>query len=315
MNPNQIAFSIPSFDGDLIHLVAKHTPRGVRIHSAEHEHRYAVTIPESSLDHFIADLNGYMSPKVAAIGRSDHPAVDAVIRGKAERLGKGNDGVAYRVGDLVVKMSTTVPFQPFNSGHRTPAEAAKLLAATARMTQKLHDEGVPCVPWVDLAVVGDKAFEIKPMYRVGTKLNPDQVRRVCAGVAALHDRGLIMADSIQVGLDEHGNPWFYDLGSIRKGTKSKTAVYDDFEHEINEVRRFYKDNECPFIPTGSILRSYWGQLKRYDPKIYMPKNFIEIVERLAPYAHQEGIPNALEDAEKMISAARKTSKRFGNFEE
>lgn len=82
-----------------------------------------VTMPASSVRYFEADLNRQLPHPP----NSGHPAVDSLLRGRGKYLGKGNDGTAYKVGDKVVKISTTVPYQPHNDGHRTPEEAVKHL--------------------------------------------------------------------------------------------------------------------------------------------------------------------------------------------
>ena len=67
-------------------------------------------VPHSALAHFKDDLEG----RVRSDKRSGDPDVDAVTSGEAEFLGKGDDGLAFRSRDNVVKVSTVVPYQPLN---------------------------------------------------------------------------------------------------------------------------------------------------------------------------------------------------------
>jgi len=70
----------------------------------------------ASVKHFINDLSG----KVEVRGKSDDPWINKVLNGEATYLGKGDDGVVYDAGEMIVKISTTVPFHPDSTAQRNP---------------------------------------------------------------------------------------------------------------------------------------------------------------------------------------------------
>ena len=121
--------------------------------------RYGPVMPRASVKHFVNDLEGRVQ-----LRPSKRPEIDALIRGTAQLLGKGDDGVAFRVGDKVVKMSTTVPYQPENPGHRSPAEAIERLRKQTLIHNAIVDRlGTSgCLERAEFVRHGDKGFQIKP---------------------------------------------------------------------------------------------------------------------------------------------------------
>lgn len=273
---------------------------------------YGTWMPVESVDHFEADLNGTVPPSVRRARRSSNPAVNAVIEGKGEFLGKGDDGIVWRVGDVVVKASTPVPYQPMNPGHRTPREAMAMMQAQWDIGQKLRSRGVPHLPPSQLVQVADKLFEVKPLYRILDKLTKNELDQITDTVGAMHHAGYILGDTIQVGVDNSGYVWFYDIGKIQKGVARSNSIYDDFKTEIDGLRRLYKDNGVMFEPPpGYILNEVWKDiLKRYPPYAYTYRQLNEL-NQLEPAAVRAGIPNASRDADSMrkyIQAALKQYK-------
>ena len=108
----------------------------------------------SAVSHFINDLTG----KVVVNKQTSDPYISKVLNGEGKYLGKGDDGVVFEVGDMIVKVSTTVPYIPTNPYHKTPAGAARLMAENVRLTEMLRKRGVPGILPTYYKIVGDKAF-------------------------------------------------------------------------------------------------------------------------------------------------------------
>jgi hypothetical protein len=262
---------------------------------------YGVHMPVDSVDHFEADLNGRVPPSVksANLTRVD-PAVRAVIEGRGEILGKGDDGVVWRVGDVVVKASTTVPYQPSNPGHRTPTEAMQMMEAQWRIGQKLRARGVSHLPPSRLVKVADKLFEIKPFYRLLATLDKSQLDQVTETIGKIHDEGYILGDSIQVGVDSSGYIWFYDIGKVRKGIARSNDIYDDFKTEVADLQRLYQRYGVSFEPPpGRILNEAWKDILHRHPFYVYEPHYLDRLRRLANAAIRAGVPNAQRDFESM----------------
>jgi hypothetical protein len=206
---------------------------------------YGVTMPTVSVAHFVNDLRGY----VYSPSPSGDPTIDAVVRGAAEFLGKGDDGLAFRVDDpngaIVVKVSTTVPFQPFNPNHLTPREAANRLAEQQAASDALIADGVPGVLPSYFVLHGDKGFMIKPYVEIPEHLTRAQLDEVAASVEAAHKVGWVFHDDLQVGLWE-GNVYHFDIGKIEYvGIGDRTDPNNwrsDARSDIESLKRLFYSN-------------------------------------------------------------------------
>lgn len=184
-----------------------------------------VSMPKASFKHFVNDLRG----KVDVPKHPNSVAINAVRDGKAKLLGKGDDGLAFKVGNAVVKVSTTVPYQPFNSGHRTPREAAEMLRSQVEIGNKIADAGAPVLR-SRYQAHGDKGFQIKPYVEIPEKLSKEQFAEVAAGLERMHEAGYAMNDDIQAGLHD-GRIVFYDTGKAAKATEAtKQRDRERLEH-------------------------------------------------------------------------------------
>jgi hypothetical protein len=182
-----------------------------------------VEMPAESARHFVNDLSG----KVEVPANSGNEHVDAVASGEGELLGKGNDGIVFGVGDKVVKVSTTVPFQPFNRGHLTPDIAKERLIGQAEVNNKLIDAGVPGLLRQKVVDHGDKAFAVRDKLDIPDKLTPEHLESVRGTIQAIHDAGYVVGDLIQVGL-KGGKPYLYDLGGAQP-PRGDRDIKDDWE--------------------------------------------------------------------------------------
>ena len=181
----------------------------------------AVEMPIESYKHFINDLTG----KVDVPPDSGNRAIDAVASGKAEFLGKGDDGLAFRDGNALVKVSTTVPYQPTNPGHRTPQEAADRLKQQTETSEEMRKAGIPGILPTKFVQHGDKGFQIKPYVEVPEKFTSEQVKQVRGIMDAMHEKGYVVGDEVQVGLFD-GKPYIFDLGKAQK-SRHKHDLQDD----------------------------------------------------------------------------------------
>lgn len=201
-----------------------------------------VVMPPASARHFVNDLRGLVVEP-----ESGDPAVDAVLAGDAGFLGKGDDGLAFRVGDEVVKVSTTVPYQPFNLGHLSP-EASIVRAEEQRATAEAMARDVPGILPSRLVVSGEKAFTVKPYVEIPKRFTEAELAEVARSVELAHDAGWVFGDELQIGLLD-GHVVHFDTGKAHESTTH--AKRDDFHSEesldISALKRFFRDHGGTYL--------------------------------------------------------------------
>lgn len=203
---------------------------------------YGPTMPKESVKHFVNDLAG----KVDLPKHPSNADINAVIEGKAKLLGKGDDGLAFKVGDKVVKVSTTVPFQPDNPGHRTPEQAKQMIRTQVIIGNKLADK-VPGIQRSTFVEHGDKGFQIKPYVDIPEKFSLAQLDKVQDTLIAMHQAGYALNDEVQVGLDDKGEPVMFDVGKAApippEDAKAKGIFKDSsVEDDMRRLKRLYEDH-------------------------------------------------------------------------
>jgi 3'-phosphoadenosine 5'-phosphosulfate sulfotransferase (PAPS reductase)/FAD synthetase len=244
-----VAWAVPihaKISGEENHVAMYHVTHkgnGNVMVSRHKDGQYGQTMPVESLKHFRNDLSA-----VVDLPPSGNPDIDAVTSGKAKFLGKGDDGMAFHVGDKVVKVSSTVPYHPDNPGHRSPEGAADMLRAQVDVGNHLADLGVPCIQRSEFIKHGDKGFQIKPWVRIPEKFTRAQLDKIQGAVIAMHEAGYAMHDQIQPGLDDKGEPVLFDIGKAapldKEGTQGrKWAIEDDVSH----LQRLYEKSGVDFI--------------------------------------------------------------------
>ena len=220
---------------------------------------YGTKMPVESVAHFVNDLRGvvYAPPSDPSSG---DPVVDAVLRGDAAHLGKGDDGVVFRVdtpkGPLVVKVSTTVPFQPLNPNHLTPAEAVARLEAQQAASEAMADAGVPGILPSALVVheAAQKAFMVKPFVEIPERLTKSQLDEVAASVEAAHKAGWVFRDALQVGVWD-GRVYHFDtgkaeyLGGLPDAAKrlDPEDYWSDAHTDVQNLKRLFSDNGARYL--------------------------------------------------------------------
>lgn len=236
---------------------------------------YGPWVPAGALGH-LGDLDGRLPEGLHGVQTGD-PAVDEVLAGRGTFLGKGNDGVAWRVGDEVVKASTPVPYQPLNEGWLTPEAAAQRTEAAVELQNGLAAEGMPGVLTSRIVRAGSgdavKAFQVKPYLTIPTSLTKEQLDDVARATHALHERGLVFADSdpFQVGLDARGQLHFFDLGMVQPGKANSSRLWDEFARERDSLRQLYTQHGQAFVPpAGAGLERAWEELLEEGEHLFPP---------------------------------------------
>ncbi len=218
---------------------------GGKVRISRHEDRkYGPTMPVASLKHFVNDLEG----KVDLPRHPHHAGINAVIDGKATMLGKGDDGVAFKVGDQVVKMSTTVPYQPENPGHRSPENAADMLRAQVDIGNKLAMT-IPGIQHSEFERHGDKGFQIKEYVEIPDKFSRAQLDSAQDTLIAMHEHGYSLNDEVQVGVNSKGDVVMFDVGkaSSLDADDASKGIYSAAQGDMDNMKRMYQEHGHDFV--------------------------------------------------------------------
>jgi Helicase conserved C-terminal domain/Type III restriction enzyme, res subunit len=177
----------------------------------QHEQGPRVHMPLDSVPNYIHDLNEQL-PHAPTSGDK---AIDGVLLGKGERVGKGNDGIVYRAptGEAV-KISTTVPYQPHNRGHRTPEGAVAHLRAEHQVHQALSD--LPHIPHIRGQEHDGRYYLVKPWAPADERVTKDELDSASKTLEQMHARGWALNDTVQLGRDSDRRLWFQDLGQATR---------------------------------------------------------------------------------------------------
>lgn len=203
-------------------------------HGGEHTSR-PYKVPTQSVPHHIHDMRKELhhDPEGAP-----HPVIKKLLSGGGKYLGKGQDGVVYRVGGHVVKVSTTTPFQAESDGHRTPAEAIDHLRNEYLARKALQD--LPMVQKASGGVYDGRFWMIRPYLDEAKDLTPDELDHVRDAVLHMHDHGWTINDQIQVGRDANGHLQMMDLGQAVEGGDEAT--------DVEELSSFYYRHDHALFP-------------------------------------------------------------------
>lgn len=201
----------------------------------------AYRMPATSVRHHEADLNG----KLHGTPTSGNAVIDGAISGKGKLLGKGNDGIAYQVGDKVVKVSTTTPFVHDNPGHRTPEGAVAHLRQEFEAHQAL--KGNPLVPEVEWQEHEGRGWLVKPFLKDVGKLSRPELDDIEKAVDDIHRAGWAIGDEIQLGRDAGGKVRLMDLG---QASKEKMRQEDD-QRALDRVFKAHGVDDR--LPSGEHL--------------------------------------------------------------
>jgi hypothetical protein len=223
---------------------------------------YGPVMSRRSFEHFKRDVAGKV--KLPPAGRAD---IDAVLAGEAELLGKGDDGLVYRVGNRVVKVSTTVPYQPFNPGHREPEQAARMLRRQSKLGTALSRAGVPHLQESEYVWHGDKGFQIKGYVEIPERLTAEHIADARAALEALHKKGYTLNDDVQIGVDERGRTVLFDIGKVERAPKGRSGEYrrEDDISRLDSLAR--KHGVLPPPKPQTAHQWFWGMARRRAEKL------------------------------------------------
>ena len=234
----------PKIGGGGEHTIHVAHAGGGMVHVSTHgPGQWGPKMPAESLKHFLNDLAGKVEgPK------TDHKHIAPVLEGKAEFLGKGDDGLAFKVGDKVVKVSTTVPYQPENPGHRTPEQAKDMLRKQVEVGNMLADKGIEGVQRSTFVEHGDKGFQIKPYVEIPEKFTREQLDAIQDTLIEIHKAGYSVNDAIQAGLQD-GKPVMFDVGKADKIPEKddRKGVYSVVTGDMEAMARLYQESGEVFV--------------------------------------------------------------------
>jgi len=217
---------------------------GGQVHVSAHgPGKHGAKMPAESLKHFLNDLAGKVEgPK------TDHKHIAPVLEGKAEFLGKGDDGLAFRVGDKVVKVSTTVPYVPENPGHRTPEQAKDMLRKQVEVGNMLADKGIDGVQRSTFVEHGDKGYQIKPYVEIPEKFTREQLDAIQDTLIEIHKAGYSVNDAIQAGLQD-GKPVMFDVGKADEipDNDDRKGIYSRVTGDMEAMARLYQEHGQVFV--------------------------------------------------------------------
>jgi len=205
-----------------------------------------IVMPAASVSHFVADMEGRVEAPLT--GR---PEVDAVLLGHGEFLGKGDDGLAFFVApSTLVKVSTTVPYQPENPGHLTPKASVERLRKQVQIGNRLADLGIAAAQRSAFVVSGEKGFQIKPWVEIPRRFTRAQLDEAQDAVIAIHRAGFGLYDSAQIGIDPSTRRVvLFDLGKAAPlpADDARRPAYDSrAQQEIRDLEWIYRENGHPF---------------------------------------------------------------------
>jgi len=243
------------------------------------EAEFGPVMPLESVKHFLNDLSGVVQgPK------AKDPRVNAVLDGKAKLLGKGDDGIAYKVGDDVVKVSTTVPYQPMNPGHRTPQQAKDMLRKQHEITEEMISKGVQGLQHSEFVDNGDKGFQIKEWVEIPEKWTADQLSQVQDILIDMHKKGYALNDAIQPGITKAGKVVMMDVGKasrIDPDDPKERGIYGRITNDMDALKYFYRESGVPFarkdIDEGAKAWEKVQELLERD----VPVGFIRLHAKIA----------------------------------
>lgn len=225
---------------------------------------YGPSMPKASVKHFVNDLSGRVD-----LPPSGHPHIDAVTSGQAEFVGKGDDGLVFKSGDKAVKVSTTVPYQPENQGHRSPEEAADQLEKQTATMNRLHAAGVPGVLPAEFVRHGDKGFQIKPFVETPKRFSQEQLSQVRDAILGMHKAGYVLGDTIQAGIGPDGKAMLFDTGKARQAD-TKSAGWDSpVRDDLSYLASFFREHGGDYHAGQPTLKS--EDVKTQEPEEAQPR--------------------------------------------
>lgn len=203
-------------------------------------------VPTHLVPHHLDDMNHTVT---SSNPNHPNPHVDAVLKGAAKHLGRGQDGSVFKHGAKTVKVSTVTPYQASNwMSYRSPEEARDHIKTGVERTEKLRAAGVPGIPKTEYHEHEGRGFAVRDHLRIPEKLTQEHLDQVQKSVIALHQHGHVIGDQPQVGVDKHGNIQHFDLGQARQIKPG--GMWDDRDDDVAHVKRLYEKHGGTYKPLG-----------------------------------------------------------------
>jgi len=249
---------LPKYDDDgeqLPNPAGPGTHALVKMHDTHPLHPgHEFRVPKASLAHHLDEMHGRVT------GKPNHTSehVNAVLRGDAEYLGRGNDGMAFKVGDKVVKVGGVTPFQPSNHhAYRTPEEAARRLHQDATLSERLRASGVPMMPKTEIHHHEGRAFMVRDHLDIPEKFTKPELDEIAEGMTALHRSGHALKDQIQVGRGKDGHLYHFDTGTLDVNRTydpdGHSGPDDDILRDHERLEALYRQHGHTYEPKGGPM--------------------------------------------------------------
>ena len=183
------------------------------------------TMKRDAVKHFADDLN-------QRVDVPEHPTsngINLIREGKAQFLGKGDDGMAFDTGDgQVHKVTTSVPYNlAYFRDHRDAIrDAERQVWLNNQAIEQGHDLLVP----QQFIEHGEKGFTILPKLDLNADLTREQILAYRDKMKAFHDAGWEVNDQVQTGVDAQGNIKIFDTGKLAKRDMSEERSSMDEDH-------------------------------------------------------------------------------------
>ncbi len=183
------------------------------------------TMKRDAVKHFADDLN-------QRVDVPEHPTsngINLIREGRAQFLGKGDDGMAFDTGDgQVHKVTTSVPYNlAYFRDHRDAIrDAERQVWLNNQAIEQGHDLLVP----QQFIEHGEKGFTILPKLDLNADLTREQILAYREKMQAFHDAGWEVNDQVQTGVDAQGNIKIFDTGKLAKRDMSEDRSSMDEDH-------------------------------------------------------------------------------------
>lgn len=183
------------------------------------------TMKRDAVKHFADDLN-------QRVDVPEHPTnagINMIREGRAQFLGKGDDGMVFDTGDgQVHKVTTSVPYNlAYFRDHRDAIrDAERQVWLNNQAIEQGHDLLVP----QQFIEHGEKGFTILPKLDLNADLTREQILAYRDKMRAFHDAGWEVNDQVQTGVDAQGNIKIFDTGKLAKRDMSEERHAMDEDH-------------------------------------------------------------------------------------
>jgi hypothetical protein len=183
------------------------------------------TMKRDAVKHFADDLN----QRVDVPPHPSHQGINAIREGRAQFLGKGDDGLAFATGDgKVTKVSTSVPYNLsyFRDHEHAIADARRQAELTNQAIADGHDVLLP----QEFTQHGEKGFTTMQQLDLDAELSREQIIDYRNKMRALTEAGWRIGDDVQTGVDDQGNIRIYDTGKLTRTTPGDDDSWQQDDH-------------------------------------------------------------------------------------